>query len=146
MFDTFSLCYCKASKKITLLLQSNQAQDHAWIEQFSAEIKSLARIENIDWLDANQTAPMAATQWIDQLHILLPMAGLIDVTAERERLQKQLLDSKQWVDRLEQKLANRQFVDNAPADVVQRERQKLSEHQTLCGQLQSQLQQLLSLS
>jgi valyl-tRNA synthetase len=129
-------------KKITLLLQSSQAKDHAWIEQFSAHIKSLARIECIDWLESSQPTPMAAAQWIDQLHIMVPMAGLIDVAVERARLQKQLLDAEQWVTRLQQKLANRQFVDNAPTEVVQRERQKLSEHQTLCSQLQSQLQQL----
>ncbi len=133
-------------KKIQLLLQSEHQQDHQWIKQFTTRIKSLARVDSIDWLDASQTAPMAAAQWIDGLQILLPMAGLIDIDAERARLQKQLNEAEQQVIRLQQKLANGQFVNNAPADVVQREQQKLSEHQTLCGQLQNQLQQLTALT
>jgi valyl-tRNA synthetase len=133
-------------KKIPLLLQSENLQDQQWIALFTPQIKSLARVDSIDWLAPSQTAPMAATQWIEQLQILLPMAGLIDVDAERARLQKQLTDAEQWVEKLQQKLGNGQFVNNAPAEVVAREQQKLSEHQTLCSQLQNQLQQLATLA
>lgn len=129
-------------KKIQLLLQSTNPQDQQWISEFTAYLHSLARVESLHWLEANATAPMAAIQWVDDLQILLPMAGLIDVEAERMRLQKQLQDQTAIAQRLEQKLNNTQFIDNAPADVVARERQKLSDSQAACQQLHSQLQQL----
>ncbi len=53
------------------------------------------------------------------------MAGLIDVAAERDRLGKALARSQADLTRVEAKLANRQFADNAPAAVVDKEREKL---------------------
>ncbi len=57
----------------------------------------------------------------------LPLAGLVDLDAERSRLQKELEQVLNDVQRVERTLANSGFVARAPADVVARERTRLDE-------------------
>ena len=57
---------------------------------------------------------------------IVPLAGLIDLDAERTRLSAQLAEAEGEVRRLEGKLGNEQFRSKAPADVVAREEEKLA--------------------
>jgi valyl-tRNA synthetase len=56
----------------------------------------------------------------------VPLTGLIDLEAERVRLQKQLDDTAAQVARVDELLANEGFVAKAPAEVIAREREKLA--------------------
>ena len=60
---------------------------------------------------------------------MVPLAGLIDVDAEIERNQKLRERLATQIAGKEKKLSNQQFVDRAPADVVQRERDGLQQLQ-----------------
>jgi valyl-tRNA synthetase len=73
------------------------------------------------------------------MRILVPLAGLIDVNAEIDRLQKQLSRARKELDGCRRKLDNRQFVDNAPADVVVKERARADELGQRIAQLELQL-------
>ena len=66
----------------------------------------------------------AAVQLTD-MQVFVDLAGLIDVDAEVERLQKQVERLTGTITGKEKKLSNQKFVDRAPADVVQRERDAL---------------------
>ncbi|MDY6874518.1 MAG: class I tRNA ligase family protein, partial [Chloroflexota bacterium] len=75
---------------------------------------------------------------ITPVEITLPLAGLVDVEAERERLEKELAEIKSQIQRLE-KLLGSPFAEKAPAEVVQKERDKLSEYQETAERLKQQL-------
>lgn len=75
----------------------------------------------------------AAVQLAD-MKVLVDLAGLIDVDAEKARLQKQQERLSGLIAGKEKKLANEKFVGRAPADVVQRERDALAQ---LTEQLES---------
>ena len=66
-------------------------------------------------------------QWFiaGEMKILIPLAGLIDKQAETERLGKQAQQIDNELVRVREKLKNRQFIDKAPAQVVEKERQKI---------------------
>jgi valyl-tRNA synthetase len=64
------------------------------------------------------------------------MAGLIDVDAELARLDREIDKISIEVKKLSGKLSNAKFVDNAPAEVVAKERQKLEEFEGSVSQLQ----------
>jgi valyl-tRNA synthetase len=64
------------------------------------------------------------------------MAGLIDVDAELARLDREIDKISIEVKKLSGKLSNAKFVDNAPAEVVTKERQKLEEFEGSVSQLQ----------
>ena len=72
------------------------------------------------------------------MKVLVPMAGLIDKDAELARLAKEIDRLEKEVQRTEGKLGNEKFVGKAPADVVQKERDKLAEAKSSLDSLQEQ--------
>jgi valyl-tRNA synthetase len=79
------------------------------------------------------------------MRLLVPMQGLIDVDAERNRLGKQRERLGSDLERSRSKLSNDNFVNNAPADVVAKERKRAAELEQTLAQLAEQLEKLASL-
>ena len=71
--------------------------------------------------------PKSAAAVAAGLEILLPLAGLMDLAEEEKRLRKEMEKLVAEIERVEKKLANPQFVDNAPEEVVAKERAKADE-------------------
>ena len=76
------------------------------------------------------------------VEVFVDMAGLVDVEKEKIRLQGELDQVNKYLIGLESKLANAEFVQNAPAAVVEKEQQKLVETKDKKEKLEKQLQQL----
>jgi valyl-tRNA synthetase len=76
------------------------------------------------------------------MRLLVPMAGLIDVDAERSRLDKQRARVMADLSRSRGKLGNRNFVNNAPAAVVNQEKDRATEFEHQLAQLDEQLARL----
>lgn len=131
---------------IPLICAKGTAEDRARVQQHQAYICTLAKISNISWLAENAAEPAAAMALVDQLHLLIPLAGLIDVNAETSRINKELAKLKTEFDRASQKLANPSFVANAPAEVVTQERARLAEWQAAIEKLGVQLEKLNAVS
>ncbi len=72
----------------------------------------------------------------------IPLAGLVDVDAERPRLEKAIAEMNDLADRSRQKLSNPKFRDRAPADVVAKEEAKLEEFEATLLKLRTQLAEL----
>jgi valyl-tRNA synthetase len=72
----------------------------------------------------------------------IPLAGVVDVEAERPRLEKSIAAAEAERDRSAAKLANHQFRQRAPAEVVAKEEAKLAEHQATIDKLQTHLAEL----
>ena len=58
---------------------------------------------------------------------MVPLSGLIDINAESSRIDKELNKNNNEVDRLEKKLSNNNFIQNAPNEVVEKEKNKLAD-------------------
>jgi valyl-tRNA synthetase len=84
----------------------------------------------------------AAALVVGDVEVFLPLAGLIDLGAERARLGKELEQAEADVARRAGKLGNAGFVDKAPANVVQRERDGLAAAQAAADRLRERLAQL----
>ena len=56
--------------------------------------------------------------------MFVPLAGMIDLEQERERLRSEIEEKEGFLESVEKKLNNRQFVNKAPDEVVERERKK----------------------
>jgi valyl-tRNA synthetase len=69
----------------------------------------------------------------------VPLAGVIDLEAERGRLRKQADEATAYIASVQKKLANEGFVSRAPADVVARERARLLELEERLGRVREQL-------
>jgi valyl-tRNA synthetase len=66
----------------------------------------------------------SATAVVDGTEIYVPLVGIIDLVAERKRLEKEIARLQGLIDGIGKKLANASFVDRAPKDVVEKEREK----------------------
>ncbi len=75
---------------------------------------------------------------IGGVEVFLPLADLVDMDAERERLQKELAEVESQITRLEELLAS-PFAERAPAAVVDKERQKLAVYHETAARLREQL-------
>lgn len=74
--------------------------------------------------------------------IYMPMEDLVDLEQERERLQKELDNARNMVQRTEGKLKNESFVSRAPEAVVNAEKEKLEKYKALAEKLTASLQAL----
>ena len=106
------------------------------LEENRQFLSKLANLESITWLDDLADAPLCATALAGDLEILVPMAGLIDVDAELARLDREIDKIGIETKKLTGKLSNPKFADNAPAEVVAKERQRLEDFEGSLSQLQ----------
>ncbi|HBD18827.1 MAG TPA: valine--tRNA ligase [Arenimonas sp.] len=124
------------SKAVPLLLQDGEAADRARIERHAPALKFLARVESIEWIAGE--APAAAAAVLGSLKLLIPLEGLIDLGAEKARLDKELKRIAGELAKCEAKLGNQTFVANAPAAVVEQERARLADWANQHAALQAQ--------
>ncbi len=91
-------------------------------------LNTLANLNKIEIRSGNADKPTKAmTAVVEGVEIYLPLAGMVDLELEIQRLQKELSNLEIERKRLSGKLANEQFVAKAPAAVVEKERKKLVE-------------------
>ncbi|WIG54511.1 MAG: Valyl-tRNA synthetase [Rhodanobacteraceae bacterium] len=129
-------------KTIPLLLADGDADDRRRAQKFSSQIEFLARCEAPRWLASNEAEPAAAAAVVGNLRVLIPLAGLIDLDAERARLKKEIARIESEIKKCESKLGNANFVDHAPAAVVEQERTRLNDWSTQLGALREQSERL----
>jgi valyl-tRNA synthetase len=125
-------------KQVVLLLAGASADEHARVDRHAASIRFLNRIERIEFLDDAGQAPAAATAVVGDLTLLVPLEGLVDLDAERTRLDKELKRVAGEIAKCEAKLGNDTFVRNAPPAVVDQERHRLADWTAQQSALQSQ--------
>ncbi len=133
------------SRRIPVLLQAASATDRAFLERNRAALERLAGLGSLTVLPAGATPPPAAVQLVGELRVLVPMEGLIDASAEVERLGKRLARARQDLEKARGKLASESFVSNAPAAVVATERERQAELERAVSELQAQLARLRGL-
>jgi len=88
------------------------------LERQELLMKSLARLESLDWLDAEEEVHGAAVAPLVGAKVFLPLAGLIDAKEELARLEKNITRLDKEIGKCEGKLGNPKFRNNAPQAVV----------------------------
>ena len=133
-------------KALPVILEDANEVDQRYAASNALTLHRVGRIESITTLPETEEAPPSATALVGNMRLLVPMAGLIDVDAERVRINKQRERAAADLAKANGKLANEKFVNNAPADVVTQERQRVSEFEATIARLDEQLQRLDALA
>jgi valyl-tRNA synthetase len=115
------------AKAILVMLAGGTDNDRDRLARLETLIIPLAKLSEVRFLDVGESIPASSTQLIGQLEVHVPMAGLIDVSSEVARLEKQVRKLEDDIRGLRGKLGNPGFTDKAPANVVERERGRLAE-------------------
>jgi valyl-tRNA synthetase len=129
-------------KKLPVLLEHAGEQDRLFAERNALLIERVGRVTSVTALRADEVVPPSATALLGNMRLQVPMAGLIDVDAERTRIRKQRERVDVDLVRSNAKLGNDKFVNNAPEDVVLQERQRVAEFEQQIAQLDEQLARL----
>jgi valyl-tRNA synthetase len=133
------------AKPIPVLFSNGSDQDKARLDAYRPLLAFLIKPERLDWLEAGDEAPVSATQLVGEMQLLVPMSGLIDKAAEITRLDKEIDKKLTEISRAEGKIGNPSFVERAPADVVQKEKDKVLDLGSAIQQLQEQKQRIVNL-
>jgi valyl-tRNA synthetase len=133
------------SRRVPVVLENASARDRDMLAACRHYLDSLAGLESVSLLEHGESAPKSAVGLLGDMKILIPLAGLIDTEAEAARLVREIEKHARDLGRSEQKLANRNFVDRAPAEIVDKERTRVAELRAAIGRLEEQRAALESL-
>jgi len=135
----------KPGKALPVLLQNGTDLDQQRLKRNESLLTSLAKLESITWTSEGDNVPESATALVGDMNLLIPLAGLIDKEAELARLEKNMAKFQADADRIKGKLSNANFVDRAPAAVVDKEREKLAEAESALSSLNTQADKIRAL-
>ena len=129
-------------KELDILIRNATEADRSRLERNAPLLQKLAKLASVTLIEAADETPAALSALYEHLEILVPMAGIIDVEAETSRLNKDLQKHRKELERLQQKLANPNFTDRAPPEVVENERVKARAASDACDKITAQLSRL----
>ncbi|MGR9106601.1 MAG: valine--tRNA ligase [Gammaproteobacteria bacterium] len=124
-------------KPLPVLLQNASPSDRERAERNHFLLTRLGRIESLTWIGEDES-PDAAIALVDQLKILIPMAGLIDKEAELGRIEKEIGKLRKSLPAIEGKLGNPAFLAKAPDQVIAKETARLNELRSALENLEQQ--------
>ena len=129
-----------AGAKIQLLVKDANEQCQWGFKEYDEILKRMARLENIEFVDE---APKGAIQAVvDTITLILPVADIIDLDAEKERLKKQLGKLEDDIKKVNAQLENKNFVERAPEEVIEEKKAQAAEAQNLHAKISAALKQL----
>jgi valyl-tRNA synthetase len=109
-------------------------------------ILNLANLESLT-VEVNLVEPKGvATSVIGATRIYVPLAGVVDITGERARLEKELAKVSKDLEQSSRKLANRDFCAKAAPEVIQKEEEKLKGFQEKFNALENALKKIKEIS
>ncbi|MBW4009867.1 valine--tRNA ligase [Moraxella osloensis] len=132
--------------RLPVLLDNISDEETARLSRIENQFKSLAKVDTLTIVNAGDGAdkelPLSSSSMVGQLKVLVPMKGLIDPTAELNRLAKAQEKLTKQAESLRSKLSNESFVSKAPANVVETEKAKLAEMDNQLAEMNKQIEQL----
>lgn len=131
-----------AGAKIDLLVKDADDQMKYGFEAYGDVLMRMARLNSIEFVS---DVPKGSLQTVaGGANLVLPIAEIIDLDAERARLQKAIGKIDQDIQKVDAKLGNEKFVANAPEDVIEEQKSRKSEALEKREKLDSALKQLQS--
>jgi valyl-tRNA synthetase len=129
-----------AGAKIALVLVGASKVTRERVERHDGIIKRLARLEETSF---SKTAPKGSAQIVvGEATVALPLAGVIDMAAERARLTREIEKSQAEIRKVDAKLANESFMAKAPPEVVEENRDRKTDFEATVKKLQAALKRV----
>ncbi len=114
-------------KRPSVIISGKVQKELKSIRQHSGIIQQLAQLRELKCDAKPDRISQVAMDIVGSLQIYLCLEGIIDLALERERLSKQVQAIEQELQRFSQRLTDRQFLEKAPKEIVEKERTKREE-------------------
>ncbi|QJE72905.1 valine--tRNA ligase [Aerophototrophica crusticola] len=129
------------SAQIPLVLRGAGEVTKARLATHRDLILRLARLSGVELSDA-EPPKGSAQAVVEEATLVLPLADFIDVEKEKARLSKEIAKLAQEVSKIDAKLANPQFVERAPEEVIEEQRDRRAEAESVRAKLEEALARL----
>ena len=126
-------------KPLPCFVKNHSSKDQSYIDNNKAMLFALAKLDTVDLLSQDEEEPESAIALVGEMKILIPLAGLIDKGAERDRLNKEIEKLSKLRSQFATKLNNEKFIKGAPEAVVNNEKDKLESTENALKDLNQQL-------
>ncbi|MDA9030416.1 valine--tRNA ligase [Candidatus Pseudothioglobus singularis] len=126
-------------KPLSCFVKSYSSKDQSFIDNNKVILFALAKLDTVDLLSQDEEEPESAIALVGEMKILIPLAGIIDKGAERDRLNKEIEKLSKLRSQFATKLNNEKFINGAPEAVVNNEKDKLASTENVLKDLNQQL-------
>jgi valyl-tRNA synthetase len=127
------------SKNIEICLRISEPVHKALIEAHQHNFLILAKGSEITFLNNDKNPPSSASGVFEGMEIFIPLKGVIQFDEEEKRLEKELAKLRKERTQIEKKLANEDFLQKAPQEVVDKEKEKIHSLEKKNEKLESHL-------
>ena len=128
-----------AAAKVPLIIAGAADTTRARVAIHADTIKRLARLDSLDF---GRPQAGAVQIVLEEATLALPLAGIIDIGAESQRLKREIDKVGSEIKQLDAKLANEKFVSRAPEHVVEEQRERKTEAEATAAKLEQALKRL----
>tara|TARA_Y100000996_G_scaffold397426_1_gene364440 strand:- start:839 stop:3586 length:2748 start_codon:yes stop_codon:yes gene_type:complete len=135
----------KPSTKIPSVFKGNSSEDKDNLDKVSLYITHLSGLKNITWAEIDSQDPPSSIFTLDSLKVMIPLEGLIDVKEETQRLSKRISKLSQEKEMLDTKLSNKNFIENAPQELVENQKERFAVLSTELKNLNTQMTEIKKL-
>jgi valyl-tRNA synthetase len=129
-------------KKADVFVRAADSRTTEILKEQEAQLLNLGRINHLEIGADIKKPPLSASSVVPSGEIFIPLAELIDLDSERKRLEKELAEQTKYLDRIKKKLTNFDFLERAPADVINAEKEKQKQAEDSIERLNRNLESL----
>jgi valyl-tRNA synthetase len=113
--------------KVDIVLACDDERIPKLVEENLWWLRFVGRINEVRFIRFGETVPQAVSELVNSAEVFVPLSGIVDISKLKERWQKRLNELTRELERVQVRLSNPQFVERAPAEIVEAERQRLAE-------------------
>lgn len=135
-----------AGKPVAAVLRAPDEETALLLGRERLLLEKLARLESVEIRTGAHRPKGAAMQLAGTVEVHVPLAGLIDFDDELARLDKAIAREEKGLAQVSRKLADARFVENAPAEIVEKERAREAEHQAALAKLTASRERIAALA
>ena len=132
----------KPSIKISSVFKGGDQIDKKNLNEISSYIEQLCGLKDIIWAEESAQDIPSSIFTRDNLKVMIPLEGLIDAKEEMQRLDKKISKLIQEKEMLGSKLSNKNFIENAPKDLVEAQKDRFSVLSTELENLDFQMNEI----
>jgi valyl-tRNA synthetase len=128
--------------KVEAHVQTSSAQVRETIQRCREYVIQLARLSTLYVSELTTKPPQAAAEILAEMEIYVPLAGIVDLAEERERLKKEIEKAEKEIAGIEGRLSKPDFVARAPAEVVAKDRARVDELKNRITKVQENIKRI----
>ncbi|MEW5740944.1 MAG: valine--tRNA ligase, partial [Myxococcota bacterium] len=128
--------------KVLAHVQSASPEVRATLDRWRAYLMPLAGLEKFSVTDLGPKPPQSAADIRANMEIYVPLAGIVDLAEERERIKKEIEKAEKEIATIKKKFENPNYAARAPAELVEKDKGRIAELESRIQKLSDNLRRI----